>query len=94
MKVVGRKRLTDFSKAHADVRQHALAWLAEVEAASWRNPHDLKLRYPSASFVGDRRVVFNLRGNRFRLDTKISYTNQEVLIVRVGTHADYDRWEF
>jgi mRNA interferase HigB len=94
MTVVGRKRLDDFCHTHADMRQHALAWLAEVAAAEWRTPHELRERFPHASLIGNGRVVFNLRGNRYRLDTKISYQNQVAVIVRIGTHAEYDRWEF
>lgn len=94
MNVEGFKRVIDFADRNPDVRQPALAWRSEVEDAEWKSPHDVRERYPNASFIGDGRVVFNLRGNRFRLDVKISYKNNTVLVVRIGTHADYDRWEF
>jgi mRNA interferase HigB len=78
---------------HSDASADALAWLAEAKDANWQTPHDLKRRYPSASLIG-RHVVFNLRGNRYRLDVLISYATQVVSIVRAGTHAEYDRWSF
>lgn len=94
MKVVGRSRLYDFCRRHEDVRAAVYAWLAEVEEASWRTPHELKARYGSASTVGKNRVVFNLRGNRYRLDVKVSFQLQEILVLRIGTHEEYDDWEF
>ena len=94
MRVLGRPRLEQFWKRHADAKQPALAMLAELKEADWRTPHDVKRRYATASMVGDRRMVLNLKGNRYRVDIKIDYDLQEILIVRVGTHADYDKWTF
>lgn len=94
MNVVGKNRIEKFCLCHADVRSQLRAWLAEAEDAQWTNPTDIKARYPDASFLGDRRVVFNIKGNHYRLDTKISYKNRTVLIIRIGTHAEYDKWSF
>ena len=94
MKVVGRKQLQQFSDTHADVRSQIESWLCEVEEADWQTPMDIKERYASASFLTDNRVIFNLRGNKYRLDTKISYKSKVVLIKRIGTHAEYSKWEF
>ena len=94
MKVVGRKHLDNFSRRHADVRSQIDAWLCEVEEAQWLTPNDIKVRFADASFFADNRVVFNLKGNKYRLDTKVTYKNQVVLIIRIGTHAEYDKWEF
>lgn len=94
MEILGRQILEDFARNHADVRSAIDAWEAEVEAASWDEPQDIKKRYASASFMADNRVVFNLRGNHCRLDVKIAYQAKKVLVKRIGTHAEYDRWEF
>lgn len=94
MKVVGIGKLEDFRQRHADARSQVDAWLHEAAAAQWRTPHDIKARYVQASFLADNRVVFNIKGNRYRLDVKISYENQVVVIVRIGTHAEYDSWSF
>jgi mRNA interferase HigB len=93
MRVVGRLLLNEFVQAHTDVRSAVLAWLAEMEEAEWVSPLELKARYPSASLVGDNQVVFNLKGNRYRVLTSISFQNQLVYVERIGTHADYDRWQ-
>jgi mRNA interferase HigB len=92
MKVVGQKILSRFAQQHADVRIQVNAWLAEALEAGWSTPADIKRRYPSASFLADDQVVFNLKGNNYRLLVKINYGRSIVLIKRIGTHAEYDRW--
>lgn len=93
MRVVGRIRLEEFASQHADVRAQLDAWLFEVEEADWRIPTDVKARFPSASILSDDRVIFNVKGNRYRLEVKISYEMQTVLVTRVGTHAEYSKWK-
>ena len=94
MKVVGREELEKFVRKHADVRGQIDTWLCEVDEAEWQTPSDIKRRYSHASFLANRRVIFNLKGNRYRLDTKISFKNQVVLVMRIGTHEEYSTWEF
>ena len=94
MKVVGKGLLDDFSRVHADARSQIALWLYEVEDAEWKTPSDIKERYSHASFVADNRVIFNLKGNKYRIDVKVSYKIQVVMIVRVGTHTEYDKWRF
>lgn len=94
MKLVGRDSLERFSRTHADVRGQVDAWVSEVQEAEWQTPSDIKTRYQQASFLHDSRVVFNLKGNKYRLDTKISFKNQVVLVVRIGTHQEYSTWKF
>ncbi len=94
MTITGLQVLSEFKIKHADVRAQIDAWLCEVEEAEWSKPGDVKARYPSASFLSDNRVIFNLKGNSYRLEVKVSYRHQVVLIKRIGTHAEYDSWEF
>jgi mRNA interferase HigB len=94
MKVHGRRILDDFKRRHADARSHVDEWIRDVEEAEWQSPRDIKARYVTASFLADRRVVFNLKGNRYRLDVKVTYKNQVVQIMRIGTHAEYNKWNF
>lgn len=94
MKVVGLGRLEDFKQKHRDSQSQLDAWVREVSSAGWRTPQDIKARYVHASFLADNRVVFNIKGNRYRLDTKVSYATQVVVVVRIGTHAEYDSWNF
>lgn len=94
MRIVGRQILHDFQRRHADARSSVDAWVAEVEEAEWDSPNDIKAKFASASFLANNRVVFNLKGNRYRLDVKVTYNTKVVLIKRVGTHAEYDKWTF
>lgn len=94
MRLVGLLLLEEFAGRHGDVRPQIDAWVREVEDASWRSPQDIKARYASASFLSDSRVIFNLKGNSYRLEAKVSYESQVVLIKRIGTHAEYSKWKF
>ncbi len=94
MRLIGRRQLGEFARLHADVRAQIQSWVAEIEEAEWKTPQEIKAHYAHASFLADKRVVFNLKGNKYRLDTKISFKNQTVLVVRIGTHRDYSNWKF
>ncbi len=94
MKVVGREHLEKFARKHADVRGQIDAWICEAEEAEWQTPDDIKRRYASASFLAGNRVIFNLKGNNYRLDIKISFKNQVILVMRIGTHKEYSTWKF
>lgn len=87
-------KLDSFKRKHADARSQIDAWVREAKSAVWQTPHDVRARYAQASFLGDHRVVFNIKGARYRLDMKISYQTQVVIIMRIGTHAEYDTWIF
>ncbi len=94
MKVVRKRTLENFKRRHADARSQVDAWICEVEEAEWESPNDIKAKYVTASFLADNRVVFNLKGNNYRLDVKVNYTTKVVFVKRIGTHADYDNWKF
>ncbi len=94
MKVIGLPILYKFCENHVDCVQQISAWIAEVKETVWTTPNDIKARYVTASFLADNRVVFNIKGNRYRLDTKIYYQRQIVMVKRIGTHAEYDGWRF
>lgn len=94
MTVIGIKRLDDFRRIHTDTSQQIAAWLHEVEEAQWQRPQDIKTRFPTASILADNRVIFNIKGNKYRMDTIWSYRNQIVIVKRIGTHAEYSKWKF
>jgi mRNA interferase HigB len=93
MKVLGRERIVDFCAREPKAQSGLSSWLLEAESAAWKTPQDIKNRYRSASFLADKRVVFNIGGNKYRLLVKVSYKNQVVLVERVGTHSEYDGWK-
>lgn len=66
-------------------------WQQIVSKAFWRNPNELKQTYALASILQNGRVVFNIKGNSYRLITDVNYENNAVYIKWFGTHVDYDR---
>jgi mRNA interferase HigB len=72
-------------------RSQYQAWLEIVGRAQWRNPEDVKASYPKASILKASRVVFNIKGNDYRLVTALQYRAGAVAIRFFGTHAEYDK---
>lgn len=93
MKVLGLEVLAEFARTHAEVRSQLQVWLAEAEEAQWKVPEDIQRHYPTASFLAQNRVVFNLKGRKYRMVVDVSYALQIVMIERIGTHAEYSKWE-
>lgn len=93
MRVIARGSLQRFWNRHgcADARGPLLSWHEEASKTEWRNPQDIKRRYPSASLCGNNRVVFNIGGNKYRLVVEVQYQAGIVWIKFVGTHEEYDR---
>ena len=67
------------------------SWYQEAERSQWRTPNEIKAEYPSASILAENRVVFNIKGNTYRLIVKINYDYGAVWIRFIGTHAEYDK---
>ena len=67
------------------------AWVTEVKLAKWNTPQDVKNRYGNASIIANNRVVFNLKGNDYRLIVAIAYRTKYVYVKFIGTHAEYDK---
>ena len=91
MRVISRKALKTFWGVHPDARQSLQAWYADVKKADWRSPGDIKSIYRNASIVANNRVVFNIKGNKYRLVVAIRYEYRLVYIRFVGTHQEYDK---
>ncbi|HMN13437.1 MAG TPA: type II toxin-antitoxin system HigB family toxin [Bellilinea sp.] len=94
MRLVGLPLIEEFKKKHADVRGALDAWRIEVERVTWLTTQDVKTRYPSADFLSENRVIFNIKGNSYRLVVQVRYQNGLVLVEWVGTHAEYDKKKF
>lgn len=90
MRVIAVKTLRDFWTLHPDAQQPLLAWFDEAAKATWTQPSDIKAHYASASILKNRRVVFNIKGNDFRLVVAVAYRIGVVYIKFIGTHKDYD----
>lgn len=76
---------------YADSEASLRAWYHDAKAAEWKTPNELKQHFTNASIVGEGRVVFNIKGNSYRLVVAIDYEFQVVFIRFIGTHPEYDR---
>lgn len=90
MRIISRRKLREFWLKHDQARKPLQAWYADVCQSIWRSPTQIKSIYKNASFVGNNRVIFNIKGNSYRLIVNINYLYSIVYIRFVGTHAEYD----
>ena len=91
MRVFAKPILREFWTKHADCEEQLKVWFREAEKGKWKNINALKKEYPSASILKDNRIVFNIKGNKYRLIVKFNYDYQVCWIRFIGTHADYDK---
>jgi mRNA interferase HigB len=90
MRVISVKTLREFWQRHPAAEQPLRAWFHDVKGAKWRTPADIKAMYRNASIVGNNRVVFNIKGNSYRLVVAVNYPHQILYIRFIGTHQEYD----
>ncbi len=91
MRIIALKTLRLFWEQHPDARQALQAWYRDAKRATWTTPVDITNVYRNASIVGHNRVVFNIRGNRYRLVVAVNYTAGIIYIRFMGMHQDYDK---
>lgn len=91
MRVIAKRTLRAFWTKHKDSEQQLKAWYKEAEESNWKRVNDIRKEYPSASFLPDNRVVFNIKGNRYRLVIRINYDYGVIWIRFSGTHGEYDK---
>ena len=91
MWIVSRRTLRAFWEKHADAKEQLQAWFAIAEKAEWKTPADVKTTFGKASIVSGNRVVFDIKGNAYRLVVKMAYRFGKCWIRWIGTHADYDK---
>jgi mRNA interferase HigB len=89
MRVIAKSTLRKFWERFPDAEGPLLAWFREVEKEEWQSPADVKRKYRNSSIVGER-VVFNIKGNTYRLVVWINYPFNVVYVRFVGTHKEYD----
>lgn len=90
MRVIALPILRNFWGRFPDAEQPLKAWYEEAMNATWKSPTHIKAQYRNASILKNRRVVFNIKGNNYRLIVAVAYKQQIVYVKFVGTHAEYD----
>jgi len=91
VRVIAKRTLKTFWNQHKDCEQKLKAWYKEAREARWKKAKDIKRDYPSASVLPGNRVVFNIKGNHYRLVVRINYDYGVVWIRFIGTHDQYDK---
>jgi len=91
MRIIAKSTLRDFWIRFPAAEESLLAWYREAEKADWVTPGKIKEQYGTANIVGDNRVVFNIKGNDYRLVVKFNYEYRVGYVRFVGTHAEYDK---
>lgn len=91
MRIISRRMLREFWERHPDSCMPLQAWFHDVEQAVWNGPADIKAVYRNASFLANNRVVFNIKGNKYRLVVIVIYKHGVVYIRFVGTHGEYEK---
>jgi mRNA interferase HigB len=91
MRIIALGQLREFWRKHPPSELPLRTWHAEASRADWKSPADIKTAYRNASFLPNNRVVFNIKGNDYRLIVAVHYNRGMMFIRFVGTHAEYDR---
>ena len=91
MQIHTKRTLSEFWQRHRNAEPELDEWHRAVQRARWTTPADVRSQYADASILRNNRVIFNIKGNAYRLVVEIDYDNEVVYIRFVGTHAQYDR---
>ena len=91
VRIIALRTLREFWTSHADAETALRACYADARQSEWKSPSVVRATYAKASILANNRIVFNIRGNTYRLIVVVNYSFGIVYIRFIGTHADYDR---
>ena len=91
MNVISKRTIVEFYTKNPQAKTALEVWHSDARKSEWKTPDDIKKVYSSASFLADNRVVFNIKGNDYRLIVHIDYKRKIVRVKFIGTHAQYDK---
>jgi mRNA interferase HigB len=89
-RIFAKSTLREFWEKHPDAEQYLKTWYETAMIADWQTSNDIKQSYAHASILKNNRVVFNIKGNSYRLVIKFNFEQQLAFVRFVGTHSDYD----
>jgi mRNA interferase HigB len=90
MRIIALSALLAFWKSHPDAEAPLRAWYALASRATWKTPADIKAAYRNAGFTANNRVVFNIKGNDYRMVAAVRYDKALMYVRFIGTHSEYD----
>ena len=91
MRIIALSTLRTFWEKHPDAETPLRVWHAEASRSDWRTPADIKAAYRNASFTANNRVVFNIKGNDYRLVVAVHYDRGQMFVRFIGNHRQYDK---
>jgi len=90
-RIFAKSTLREYWEKHPDSEQYLKTWFDTSMSSDWRAPTDVKQTYANASILKDSRIVFNIKGNSYRLVAKFNFGKQWIFIRFIGTHKEYDK---
>ena len=90
-RIFSKSILREYWENHSDSEQYLKTWYDTAMNADWKTPGDVKKTYANASILKGSRIVFNIKGNSYRLVAKFNFEKQWIFIRFIGTHDEYDR---
>ena len=90
-RIFAKSTLREFWELHPDSEQHLKTWYDTALSSSWRTPNEIKQTYRNASILREGRIVFNIKGNDYRLVVKFNFEKQWIFIRFIGSHTEYDK---
>jgi len=90
-RILAKSTLREYWELYPDTEQYLKTWYDTAMNADWKTPADVKQTYANASILKNSRIVFNIKGNSFRLIAKFNFEKQWIFIRFVGTHSEYDK---
>ncbi len=91
MNVISKRTIIKFYEKYPNSKTALEVWYADAKKSIWTAPDDIKKIYANASFLADNRVIFNIKGNEYRLIVHIDYLRKFIRVKFIGTHSEYDR---
>ena len=90
-RIFSKSTLREYWETHPESEQYLKTWYDTAMSSDWKNPNDIKMTYASASILKNSRIVFNIRGNSYRLVTKFNFEKQWIFVRFIGTHEEYNK---
>lgn len=90
-RIVAKGTLRQFWERLPESEGYLRTWYNTVKNANWKSPNDVKNTFSTASILKNERIVFNIKGNTYRLIAKFNYEKQWIFIRFIGTHKEYDK---
>ena len=91
MRIIALKTIKEFWRKHSETEQSLKAWFDEVKQADWDSPNDVLADFPNTIVLKNDRLIFKIKGNKYRLVVAVKYEFKIVYIRFIGIHAEYDK---